>query len=72
MDTALALAGSAYRAPAIAIGNSVDQREHVIWWAVVVGFAYALALAYAAYCRHTGGDPEISFGWSGFKVVCKS
>ena len=41
-----------------------------MWWAVFVGFAYALALAYAAYCTRRGGHPVISLGWRGFKVAC--
>jgi hypothetical protein len=68
----LALATPAYAAPAIALGNDVDRQEDVIWWVVVVGFAYAVALAWATWCRLTGGSAEISFGWSGFKVVCRS
>jgi hypothetical protein len=37
-----------------------------------VGFAYAVALAWATYCRISGGYPEISLTWKGFKVACKS
>ena len=72
MDTALALAGPAYAPPALAEGGDLAETDDVVWWIVVVGFAYALALAWAAWCRHHGGNAEISFGWSGFKVVCKS
>jgi hypothetical protein len=72
MDTALALAGPAYAPPALAAGDDLAETDDVVWWIVVVGFAYALALAWAAWCRHNGGNAEISFGWSGFKVVCKS
>jgi hypothetical protein len=72
MDTALALAGPAYEPPAIAFASEVDETADVIWWAVAVGFAYALALAWAAWCRSKGGNAEISFSWKGFKVVCKS
>ncbi len=72
METALSLAGPSYAAPALAHGGELAESEDVVWWIVVVGFAYAVALAYAAWCRHGGGSAEISFGWSGFKVVCKS
>jgi len=72
METALALAGPSYAAPALTHGGELAESEDVVWWVVVVGFASAVALAYVAWCRHNGGDGEISFGWSGFKVVCKS
>ena len=72
METALALAGTSYAAPALTHGGELAESEDVVWWVVVVGFAYAIALAYAAWCRRGGGSAEISFGWSGFKVVCKS
>jgi hypothetical protein len=72
METALAIAGPAYAPPALTQHGQLAETEDVVWWAVVVGFAYAIALAYAAWCRSGGGSAEISFGWSGFKVVCKS
>jgi hypothetical protein len=71
MESALALAGP-YAAPSLAYAGEVAEQEDVIWWIVVVGLAYAVALVYATYCRHTGGSPDIQFGWSGFKVVCRS
>ena len=71
MDTALALAGP-YAAPALAFAGEPAETEDVVWWVVVVGFAYAVALAWATWCRHNGGSAEISFGWTGFKVVCRS
>lgn len=75
MDTLLAPAGRLYAAPAIALGaDTVEtgEADEVVWWIVFVGFAYALALAWASWCRLTGGYPEISLGWTGFKVACKS
>ena len=72
MDTALALAGPSYAPPALLAGGDLAETDEVVWWIVVVGFAYALALAWAAWCRSRGGNAEIQFGWSGFKVVCKS
>lgn len=49
---------------------SLVEREAVVWWAVFIGFAYTVAMAYAAYCTSRGGSPSISFGWRGFKVTC--
>ena len=71
MDAALALAGPTRprHSPSPARPAETDD---VIWWIVVVGFAYAVALAWATWCRHNGGSAEISFGWTGFKVVCRS
>jgi hypothetical protein len=71
MDTALTLAGP-YSAPALAFAGEPAETDDVVWWIVVVGFAYAVALAWATWCRYNGGDAEISFGWTGFKVVCRS
>ncbi len=69
METAL-LPRRPYLTPEI-VGEIELVREEEPWaWAVVVGFAFAAALAWATYCRHTGGNPDISFGWSGFKVKC--
>jgi len=72
MEATLALAGAGYEPPSVAFASDVEEVADVVWWAVVVGFAYAVALAWAAWCRSRGGNAEISFGWSGFKVVCKS
>lgn len=72
MTPTLALAGPGYAAPAIAFDGETADIDEVVWWAVFVGFAYAIALAWATYCRISGGYPDISFGWKGFKVACKS
>jgi hypothetical protein len=69
MDTAVALADP-YAAPAFHFAGEPAETEEVVWWIIVVGFAYAVALAWATWCRQHGGSAEISFGWSGFKVVC--
>ena len=71
MESALALAVP-YAPPALAFAGEPAETEDVIWWIVVVGFAYAVALAWATWCRRDGGSAEISFGWTGFKVVCRS
>jgi hypothetical protein len=70
MESTLLLA-PAYAPPSLSLANAVEERDDVIWWIVVVGFAYLVALAWASWCRATGGSAEISFGWSGFKVVCR-
>ena len=71
MDTCLGITW--YERPTLAWpGDEVERREHIIWWIVFVGFAYAVAVAYAAYCTHTGGHPDISLTWHGFKVACRS
>ena len=71
MDAALPVAGP-YAAPALAFAGETAETDDVIWWIVVVGFAYAIALAWATWCRHNGGSAEVSFGWTGFKVVCRA
>lgn len=72
MGATLAVAAPGDVSPAVALGTEVDHQEDVVWWVVVVGFAYAVALAWATWCRISGGNAEISFGWSGFKIVCRS
>jgi len=67
---ATALAAPAYEAPALAWSTEVAERAEVVWWAVYVGFAFAVAMAYATYCTAVGGSPEISLTWRGFKVAC--
>jgi hypothetical protein len=71
MDTSLAI--PRYERPRLAWPDGVvEQRQHILWWVVFVGFAYALAIAYAAYCTYTGGHPDIDLTWYGFKVSCRS
>jgi len=73
--TALALSPAdtleIYEAPSLELVAYDDiHEEHAIWWAIVVGFSFAVAASYAAYCTSKGGSPDISFGWGGFKVRC--
>ena len=71
MDTSVAI--PRYEPPTLAWpAGAVEQRQQIIWWVVFVGFAYAVALAWATYCRISGGYPDISLTWRGFKVACKS
>jgi hypothetical protein len=72
MDAALALRAPVYAPPSVGLGGELTERDEVVWWAVFVGFAYVVAVAWATYCRWSGGYPEISLTWKGFKVVCKS
>jgi hypothetical protein len=55
----------------VAFHGETARREEAVWWVVVVGLAYAVALAWATWCRKNGGSAEISFGWTGFKVACR-
>ncbi len=72
MGATLALAAPGYVPPAVRLdGDVAAGQEEAVWWVVVVGFAYAVALAWATWCRVNGGSAEISFGWTGFKVVCR-
>jgi hypothetical protein len=64
-------APAAYSAPAVSGLETLEiESETIVWWVVIIGFSFALALAYAAYCTSRGGHPSISFGWTGFKVSC--
>ena len=67
-----ALASTGYTAPALHWSPTASEIDEVVWWVVFVGFSFAVALAWATYCRITGGYPEISLTWKGFKVACKS
>ena len=70
MSSTLAIAPPAYEAPAIQWRGETAEREAVVWWVVLVGFSYAAALAWASYCIYSGGSPEISFTYKGFKMAC--
>lgn len=72
MSMSLAPVASPYAAPSLVFHGETAETDEVVWWIVFVGFAYALALAWASWCRLSGGYPEISLGWTGFKVACKS
>lgn len=74
MDTALVAPRTVYAAPSIGFGTDTDAgaADDIVWWVVFVGFAYAIALAWATYCRVSGGYPDISLTWKGFKVACNS
>ena len=69
MDSTLAL--PRYEPPALEWPGELAQRQEIVWWIVFVGFAYAIAMAYAWYCSHTGGHPDIELTWKGFKITCR-
>jgi hypothetical protein len=71
MESAIALPVAGYAAPQIVFDAATDETDEVVWWAVFVGLSYVVALAWATYCRISGGYPEISLTWRGFKVACK-
>ena len=59
-----------YEPPAITWDREPAELEEWLWWAVIIGWTFSIALAYAAYCTYRGGDPTISLTWKGFKVSC--
>ena len=64
-----ALALSSYEPPAIAWpGEVADERPWLVW--AVWVFTLSAALAWAAYCIHQGGNPDIDIGWWRIKVAC--
>jgi hypothetical protein len=67
-----AIAARAYAPPQVELAGAAGESDEIVWWVVWVGFAYAVALAWATYCRISGGYPDISLTWKGFKVACKS
>jgi hypothetical protein len=81
VDTTLALAHPVYappahrppvyQPPAFQWRGELGGRNDAVLWVVALGFAFAAALAWATYCRLSGGYPEIQFGWSGIKVICR-
>lgn len=59
----------AYEAPTAELIHLTDETEE--GWFLFVGFVYAVAVAYAAYCTSQGGSPDIGFSWRrGFWVRC--
>lgn len=71
MSTIQVVAPPVYEPPALSWTGETAQTVSVVWWAIVVGFSFSLALAYASYCIYMGGSPSISFGWRGFTVTCR-
>jgi hypothetical protein len=61
-----------YERPALVWPDDLGQQSPIVWWVVFVGFAYFVAVAYATFCTATGGHPDVSLTWHGFKVECRS
>lgn len=59
-----------YKVPMLVWEGEIAEKEPIVWWIVLVGFSYAAALAWSAYCVWKGGSSDISFSWKGFKVTC--
>ncbi len=51
-----------------AVLDHIEHESESYWWIIVLFFS--AALAWAAYCRSTGGHPVIRATWSGFIVRC--
>jgi hypothetical protein len=54
--------------PPVAGLDHIEPEGESYWWVLVLLFS--AALAWAAYCRSTGGHPVIRATWSGFIVRC--
>jgi len=67
--SAMAVSRGAYEAPALEwSGETAVEQRWLVW--VVWVFTLSAALAWAAYCIHQGGDPDIDIGWFKIKVSC--
>jgi hypothetical protein len=67
--SALAVSQAAYQPPAVAWQAETAIEQPWVVWAVWV-FTLTAALAWASYCIHQGGDPDIDVGWFRIKVSC--
>ena len=56
--------------PPVAVLDHIEHESESYWWVIVVLFT--AALAWAAYCRSTGGHPVIRATWRGFIIRCYS
>ena len=54
--------------PPVAVLDHIEHESESYWWIVVVLFS--AALAWAAYCRSTGGNPVIRATWRGYIIRC--
>jgi hypothetical protein len=54
--------------PPVAVLDHIEHESESYWWVIVMLFS--AALAWAAYCRSTGGHPVIRATWRGFIVRC--
>ncbi len=56
-----------YESPALVLDH-IEHESESYWWVIVVFFS--AALAWAAYCKSTGGHPVIRATWRGFIIRC--
>ena len=54
--------------PPVAVLDHNEHESESYWWVIVLLFS--AALAWATYCRSTGGHPVIRATWRGFIVRC--
>jgi hypothetical protein len=54
--------------PPVAVLDHIEHESESYWWVIVVFFS--AALAWAAYCKSTGGHPVIRATWRGFIIRC--
>jgi hypothetical protein len=54
--------------PPVAALDAIEHESESYWWVIVVLFS--AALAWAAYCRSTGGHPVIRPTWRGYIIRC--
>ena len=54
--------------PPVAGLDHIEHESESYWWIIVLLFG--AALAWAAYCKTTGGHPVIRATWRGFIVRC--
>jgi hypothetical protein len=67
--SALAVSPAVYEPPALGWRGEVATEQPWLVFAVWV-FTLSAALAWAAYCIHQGGNPDIDIGWFRIKVSC--
>ena len=67
--SALAVSPAVYESPVLDWRGEVATEQPWLVFAVWV-FTLSAALGWAAYCIHSGGDPDIDIGWFRIKVTC--
>jgi hypothetical protein len=67
--SALAVSPVVYESPVLGWRGEVATEQPWLVFAVWV-FTLSAALGWAAYCIHSGGDPDIDIGWFRIKVTC--
>jgi hypothetical protein len=65
----LAVSHPAYEPPEVGWRGETATEQPWLVFAVWV-FTLSAALAWAAYCIHQGGSPDMDVGWFRIKVAC--